>query len=466
MATVSRIEVSDYAGTLTTALDLNSGALALELFVPIVPALVGGGYDLETDLQHTLTLYAKAATADALANALNELDRILLNAAQNNLYDFVWQLNGGTTQVRAGLRGGRAERNGDVVRATDTQYVQRVTVTLLCEPVWRGAWVALVPNGATPAMTNDLTPYVILDALLGELPAPCELSVAVAGGNAGTATRIMAALKVVGANFNHLLQVETATYLDASLTTRTDAGFSPGTGNTAKRWVAPDTNELLLARWELTTNLDAYRGMYLAFVRARENTAPKNYLLRLRAGVKAGGQYIPGAWGADYARTTKSNAAATTEELLIPVGIVAVLKNDERNTPAGGIYFELWGEADAALGSIDLDALLLFPLGESGGGLGCVSADFVGAFSTGRPVLSSRPGAPRAFARDTATGNYLTAAKRVEGGNLFLQPRIAGQRIYFLITLDEPGFFMHDRTVTLTFSGSYSPRFIHAPGTI
>lgn len=467
MATVCKFQRNG-----SDVVDCNTSTLMVSEYVPARPNISGGGrYDLVTRIKDEFSLVAKAATLDAVANALGTLERYLYEASLDpaKYLEFNWQPDTLTNAGKANVYDGVLKREGRAEKANDGYYVQRAIVEFVRDPVWYGTFTSITFDASTPGTTdNDDTCYVVLPTIPGDLPAFCRFMIASSGGNTASAQRALLALKANGtpANFSHILQVESATYLEATLTNQASTNYSPGTaGTTAKRYAAADTDFKQIARWDITSNLDAWVGSYLALLRLRENTADPNYQWRMRAGDIVGSSYIPGPWGtASKIKTPVSNSGATTEWLLLPMGTLRAPRQMGRNTPKGGIYFDLWGEALSVAGSNDLDNLFLFPVGECGPGLGLIAAEFDVAFDVGRAAFDSRPGMGLAYLHD-GTDYLAAAAGHPQGGALYLMPQRSLQRVYALVTRNEAGYFKHDRTNTLSITGYYQPRWINMPGT-
>ncbi len=465
MATVAKLQENG-----SDVLDLNSGAFSVAEFLPNVPGLrADGNYDLVSDIQDEMALMVKAATLDAVANALGELDRRVYGASlvPGRVTSLVWKADTLTNSGAAIVKQGEVRREGRAEKTHDGQYLQMATLRLLREPVWRGTWTQITLDPSSPSMDNDDTAYIVLPELDGDMPAPARFIAQSSGGSTASNKRALAALKAnSAANFSHILQVESANFLNGALTNQAQTYFSPGgAGTTAKRWTAADTNETQLGQWYFTSNLASWRGWYLPLLRLRENSASRNYRFRFRSGSIVNGVYVPGPWGtANYVRVPTTNSADTNEQLLIALGLVGVpAPFSNRDMPKDGIYFELYGKADSVTGSADLDNVFLMPVGECGSGFGLVAAEFDLAFSAGRPTFDSRADYPRAYLHDGT--NFLVGAKRVEGGGIFLMPQVAGQRVYFLVMRDEAGNYKHDRTNTLAVTAHYQPIWVHMPGT-
>jgi|GEM_PF-4072725 len=455
----------------STVVDVNAGNFSMLDYFPKPPnTLANGRPDLTTRVTEEVPFIVKASTLDLVSDYLGNLDRYLLNASLNpaQYLEFVWKPDTLTTAGRVTVYEGMVKREGRAEKTDDGQYVQRAVAQIVRDPVWFGALTSITFDASTPGtIDNDDTCYVVLPTLLGDLPAPCRFIVQSSGGNTASAKRALASLKANGtpAQFSHILQVESATYLDAGLTNQASTNFSPGTGGTtAKRYAAANTNFIQLARWDITSNVLAWQGTYLALLRVRENSTTRNYRFMLRGGDIVGSQYIAGAWTtAQKVKTPTTNSGATTEWLLLPLGLVTAPRARGRDVPYGGIFFDLWGDCLAATGSVDLDNLFLFPVGECGSGLGLAAADFDVALSNGRAVFDSRAGMPPAYLSDGT--NFLAGAANYQGGALYVLPQVALQRVYFLVTRDETGYFQHDRTNTLSVTGWYQPRWSHMPGT-
>lgn len=450
--------------------DCNGATIMLLDYQPRLPRVLSAGrYDLVSRIDDEFAVVAKATTLDGVANALGALERYLFNASQNpaQYLEFLFKPDELTNTGKVNVYEGRVKREGRAEKTDDGKYAQRAVVEIVREPVWYGTWTSITFDASTPVtIDNDDTCYVVLPTIPGDLPALCQFIVQSSGGNTANAKRAFASLKSVGAaNFSHILQLESADYLDSNFTDQSSTNFSPGgAGVTAKRYPAPDTTFRQLARWNKTTNLTSWQGTFLALARFKENTTTQNFQLRLRAGDKVGSNYIPGAWGTQVKVRTPNTTYGTTEIGLLPLGTVRTPRQAGRQMPKDGIYFDLWGEALAASGSLDLDNLFLFSIGECGPGLGALAAEFDLAFDVGRAAFDSRPGYGLAYLHD-GTDFLAGAAGHPQGGALYLPPQVATQRVYFLVTRNEQGAFRHDRTNTLTVTGFYQPRWIGMPGT-
>lgn len=467
MATVAQFLLN---GSLVV--DVNSSTLTIAQYAPARPNLLGSGrLDLVTRVKDEFELIAKAATLDALANALGTLERYLFQASQNpaNVLSFVWQPDTLTNAATVNVYEGSLKRDDRAYKTHDGYYMQRAVVEFVRDPVWLGTWTSITFDaGTTPAtVDNDDTCYVVLPTLTGDLPAPCQFMVASSGGNTSSAKRALIALKARGtpANFSHILQVESADVLYGSLTNATGTKFSPGTaGTTAKRYTGADTTWRQLAQWNKTSNVSSWVGSYLALLRVIENTTTRNFRLKLRGGDIVGSSYLPGPWATAEKVRTPNTTVSGNEALLLDLGVVRVPRVAGRNYPYGGVFFDLWGDALAASGSLDLDALYLFPVGECGAGLGNLAAEFDTDFSAGRFTFDSRPTYPLAYLHDGT--NWLTGASNIpQGGALYLMPQTALQRVYFFATRNEAGYFKHDINNTFSVTGYYQPRWAHMAGT-
>lgn len=466
MASVAQFNLNS-----SLVVDCNSATLSLLEYNPKPPNKLGGRYDLITPIADEFSIIAKATTLDGVANALGTLERYLFQASQNpaNALTFLWKPDTLTNTATVNVHEGSLKRDGRTDKTDDGKYFQRAVVEIVRDPIWYGSLTSITFDASTPGtVDNDDTNYVVLPTLLGDLPAACRFIVQSTGGNTASAKRVLASLKANGtpAQFTQILQVENANYLDAALTNQSSTNYSPGSGGvTAKRYAAANTTFKQLARWDITTNLASIQGTYLALLRVRENSTTANYRFRLRGGDIVGSQYLAGAWTtAQKIKCPIPNAADTTEWLLIPLGTITLPRASGRNLPNGGVFIDLWGDCLAAVGSVDLDNLFLFPIGECGSGLGLVAADFDTTLANGRAAFDSRSGQPLAYLSDGT--NYLaSAASYPQGGPLYLLPQVALQRVYFLVTRDEAGYFKHDRTNVLSVTAHYVPRWAHMAGT-
>lgn len=466
MATVAKFQRNG-----SDVVNCNGSTIMLAAYEPSAPnKLPDGRYDLVTRIADKFEIIVEATTLDAVANALGNLDRYLFEASLHpaNYLEFVWQPDTLTNDAKVTVYEGGVRRTGRPETTNEGKYHQRATVEFMRDPVWLGDWTAITFDAATPGtIDNDDTGYVVLPTLDGDLPAPCRFIIASSGGNTANAKRALASLSVEGgANFSHILQVEAADVLYGSLSDVSSTNYSPGSGGvTAKRYSAPDTTFRQLALWEITANLDAWKATYLALLRAKENTTAANYQVRFRAGDIVGGEYVPGPWAtATKIRTPLNTTTSGSEMLLLPLGIVRTPRAAGREMPSDGVYFELYGGGLSAAGSLDLDNLFLFRIGECGAGLGLIAAQFALAMDAGNFAFDSRPGYPQAYMHDGT--DFLTgAASLAQGGPLYLMPQVAGQRVYFLVTRNESSAFKHDRANTLTITGHYQPRWVHMAGT-
>jgi len=451
------------------AVDCNTATLSIVEYVPALPNKLAGRYDLVTRITDSFRVVAKASTLDGVANALGTLERYLYNASLNPAayLEFLWKADTLTNTGTANVYEGSLRREGRALKTDDGKFLQSAVVEIVRDPVWYGAWTSITFDASTPGtINNDDTCYVVLPTLPGDLPALCQFIVQSTGGNSANAQRALASLKSVGAaNFSHILQVESADYLDASLTSQSSTNFSPGGGGvTAKRYTPPDTSFRLLARWNKTANLASWQSTFLALSRYKENATVKNFQLRFRAGDIVSGNYVVSPWATADKVRLPNTTYGTTEIGLLALGTVRTPRQAGRQVPVGGVFFELWGEGLSVAGTLDLDNLFLFPIGECGPGLGALAAEFDLAFNVGRAAFDSRPGYGLAYLHDGT--NYMSgAASHPQGGALYLPPQVATQRVYFLVMQNEAGFFRHDRTNTLGVTGFYKSRWVSMPGT-
>lgn len=448
----------------------NDGSTAdlLEYF-PNRPALTGADtYDLVTPVRDVLRVSVRGSTRDAVANNASLIEEKCnrIGRALGTYYDFVWRANNLTTQGTAALYAATLTRRSIILPDSTNVYRQTVEVSLTRSPVWQGPLTAITLDAATPAVIdNDDSNYVVFPALLGDLPAPTKLVFYMSGGNSANAKRLLAGLKIWdAANFQHLLQFESATYLDAALTNLSSTNYSPGTaGVTAKAWepTTGNTTWRALARWDFTTNLADRMGTFLTLLRLSDNAAAPNYRFKVRGGDIVNASYLPGPWAtAEKIRTPVSTTGATTEFLLMSLGTLSLPRFRGRSNPRDGVYVELYGEAGAAsAGAVYLDSLALVPVRDA-----ARAAEFEVGINADGAVFDSREGLPQAYLENG--GDYLTGAALLpQGGGIFLYPRIAGQRLYFYVTRGESEYFKHRRDVVFTVEASYCPRYVAMPGT-
>ncbi|MBA2702240.1 MAG: hypothetical protein H0U60_00115 [Blastocatellia bacterium] len=432
-----------------------------------------GDYDLTSDLWDVMIIDVRGSSADNLIENLNALDRYFYECQlweQDHNYpsgkgELEFAPQNATNHGKAKIAGGWVEMPRDLLAAPIlSNMIFRAVVHFKRRPYFLGALATLTPT--TAATDNDLNNFAALPSISGVM-AQTRIRLVAGSGNSASCKRALVAVRASRnpANFVHILQAEAYTARGAGVADLTDANLSPGSGVSGQRYTPTTTNKIMLLRWEVTANLDDQKGKFMPLVIYRDNAASLNFRLHFRNGLKfSAGNFSFQPFSTIDPLKTMFNAG-TTE-----LGVLAM--NQITNPPGGSalatvnaIVYELWGEALAVTGSLDIDQVKLFPVGEAGNGMGLQSAEFGQAFGTNRVYFDARDDLDSAYIANASDVILALPIDLPEGAPILLPTLRAGFRVYGLVMQDVVGLYKYNRTTTLTIQTETQQVYVRMRGT-
>lgn len=478
----ARYQKDRYSGVVTTLTWKPSGATN-----SATVEVLGGYVDLPKDM-----LTAKGTPSNRLQSAVvHIMRRPVWEGAERGLYAFPFATTNGvlnvsqlydhdiSTTVNQNSSSGQKVLNvastsgwapGDLVLTSSSDDSRDEIGTI--DTIQAGVSFTLLLNLTYTHTAVQADVVTRIFALYGDLPARARTRITLSGGNSANCQRVMAALRRDGtpANFQHTLPVaslptgwaitagtDTVISADANFVSGSKARYTP---NGAR------TGEQLLARWVYTgANVVDQLGVFMPIVRYRDNASVPNFKLRMRAGYKISSAYQYGAYSLQFPSLTLfADSSGTTEIGSMDVGRLTVPRDWDIQTPAALVY-ELYVTAVAVTGTLDIDDTGLYPLGESGEGRGCVVAEFPIGIASQRAYLDARNRYQRAYLTDGSDVKQCGFSDYPDGGELWLWPQQAGQRLFFYAARNIDNGAKHNAATGLTAVVTYVPQYVHMRGT-
>lgn len=443
-------------------LNVDSGSYDVLEYNKATPPLgANGDYDLYNPIGETVRIQVNGTTRTLWENAVAIIERLLGQAArQERTLEIGTIPDKGTLRVFSRLWGGWVER-ADTEAFVDNggRVSGEIVVHWTRQPDWLAAEQAIALT--TNLTNNGLLNYIVLPALLGELPAPARLRLTGSGGNINTANVVLAAERTqhIPASFTHQFQASAYSARSAEVSDQVDA---TQIGGTIQKWVPTDSSEKMLIQWSATgAAAAALEGQFLLLVKYRDRAAVPNYFLRARVGVEVGGVQQMGNYSGALVKTKSVDGSNVAETGMMDIGILQIPK-------ASKIILELRGKAVAVTNSIHIVFIALMPFGDPLPGKGAEVATLAFPIAANRAYLSSYINDDASWLADGSDVRLAGALGYPAGGDLLLPPQVAGNRIYLYVTTDGSAVFSasfrHDHTTLLSAAMFYRPRFIAADG--
>lgn len=339
------------------------------------------------------------------------------------------------------------------------------TLSLWCRPHLDAAALTNVFAAATRANgPGSPDNSVSFSGVLGSAHAPALLTLDNFSG--GSDDRVLVALRRLGtpANFVSFYELESATLgTETSLiTSATESGFSPGSGNVGIEYAPTTTNEVAIATIVISSNVADQLGAFKCLVRCKGVNA-RVIGLRVRAFVQHGSlakQYGP------YGVVTPIKPAALNEIEMVDITPRSPVRAPAINTNGNAVVkigYEILAKADSTGSSPKLrcDYIQLVPVGEGDGGGGALDVSFpiaMTAAGVSSLRLDTRDLQPPAGLFDS-TPTLMYAYNKKSGRGIFLPP---SGRLFFLLTTGANN--VHDYARTFRVKVDYAARYISLMG--
>lgn len=445
-----------------------------------------GQYDLNTPIDDEIEILVTGTSADDLADSISLLDKTLHDATRyfkdrtsGYLTEMQWKPQSATNTVTTEVVGGWVEYPDDFLGAPLLgRVVEKVKIHVVHRPIWEGAALASGSDFSlsASATNNGASNFFTLPSLKGDLDARCKIKYVGASGNIASCERIIAAVRANGtpANFIHLLKVANAisgssvtidpnssglvaTSAEANFLSANKARFNPGSGDVG--------DEVVLARWTISSNQTDQYGRFLVVVRYRNNGGTPNYLLRFRGGLSdASSSHTYGAFSTDVKVKTRYANSSSTVLGLLDLGMVTVPAMGKPTHTNKNLIYELLATPLSTSGTLDIDYVALYPVGEMDNNNGIIMADFEFSFSSRNVYVDSYLRNEPAYVCNTSDEKLYSPRTLPSGGEIRLRPGKSGQKVFFAVCSGDAEA-QHDITNTSTVTVSYVPQHIRIKGT-
>lgn len=439
-------------------LNLDAGAYTVLDYKKEIPRRTSEGtYDLYTKLEETVVMQVAASSRAGLDDAINQIEMRLGEAER---YERVLEIghtpDQGTLKVYARLWGGYIERDDSFTRVnTAGNWTEQISLHWMRQPDWEAAEIQVTLT--TDLGDNGANNFMVLPALLGQLPARCRLRVTGTGGNIANAKMVGAAVRTqhTPSSFTHLINASTYAARDASVTTLADGN---ALGGSVQKFVPTNTNQISLLRFSFAgATALALEGAHLVCVKYRDRAGAPNFLLQARAGIELSGSQAWGTYGASPLKTVTVDAANNAEMGWLDVGIINIPR-------ANGIVIELLGQALTVASELHINYLALYPFGDPLPGKGAQVTTYPFGIGSNRAYLQSYVAEKSAWLANGADTVLAEGIGFPDGGDILLPAGAAGNRIYVWLCKDRAGGLRHDHTISLDATLFYRPRFVSADG--
>ncbi len=467
--TVHTLKFTQGGGTLFDLTDLTkSGLLSWS-----IDAYPDGAF-----AKDTLTFHLRGTSIDNLFENLITLNRILLNAEDNEnrgkrgqAYTPIFlqfQEATATYLVQSEVFGDKLEKLSNLLDrdAIHANRIQNISFTVRRRGYFEET--AAVPLAGSPftVSNNGALCNIASTDIRGDLPAPLKIVCRTAAANY---TQVMAALKADNTVANFVCKYEAEAYSarGAGVADLSDSNLSPGgAGVTGQRWTPANTNELSLVKFGFTNAVDQY-GQFRLLVRCRDNAASTPNI-KIRARVwrwdSASGLFLYGEWG--DGQKFLPVVGGTTILPIVDCGLLTAPISEIGSLGLSGsssMGFEVSGQAVSTATTFDLDCCYTLTGYEGGDESGFFSAAFPFALGTNAvpdAVLDSNDRMPDASLID-GSGNAYTTRHDPSGKPIFVWPGRA-QKLVVMADIAANGTHQwnHNNTVTVT----YTPRYRVARG--
>lgn len=430
-------------------------------------------------IAYEIVLSQKAANHDALWALVVAIQKLLKNARDNQ-----WQRRFGWSYTPVYFE--FAATNATNVSRTEVLYgewnpnknafgkllaanrLEGDLLTLWCRPFLdkTGALTAAVAN---TSINNGLGNAVTVPALLGVEDAPCQITLSNLSGSSDDSLFVSVRRIGTPANFVGAYEMESATlnvpggWTVATITSATEASFSPGSSNVGIKIVPSTTAEQLVATITKSSNIIDQYGAFKVLARAK---AINNTRVGLRARFFVQSGSLSKQYGPYFTYASQRLKASGEIEMLdlTPTSPGLLPAIDTRGQAVVKIGIELYAQASALTGSPELrvDYLRFIPVGDGERG-SAYFAKFPVAFNASgvsTVILDSRDNQVEAGVFDT-TPTLLYTWTTKAGLPILLPP--GGGKVYFdLVTGDN---WVHDYTRALDVKVDYTPRYPSLVGT-
>ena len=398
------------------------------------------------------------ASADATRQNWITLKRALLNAEENLQ---AWERGAGYTPIFFEFKGegvtnalqseawgvDEIERMNWVDTLILNNLLPEIPLALKRRPYFEESALTTLVNGST--VSNNLAAISIAAGdTRGDLPFPIYLE---CNPGASSNDLLVAAIKVQNtpSNFIAKFEADDGTFTGYTFTRGTgcaqlaDANLSNSAGT---RVTFPNTSEEMRGRWKITSNLDAFKGYFHAYLRARDNAGTPTAMWRARPELVNGSTVVAyGDWGAPKRKV--GAVGGTTTLPLIDLGILNL------NLATDHVCIAVHGSTTNTGATGDFDELILVPANEvlvpHAGSRGFGAATFPVVMAAGaRGVIDANDRLTNGYMVD-GSGNVLFKRSAFAGAPLFGKPGV-DQILYVFTAVAANGNHTHGVNNTIT----------------